>query len=129
MGDYASIRIEGGLFFTAGITPRVNGVLQQHGRVGVEVQGDDVERAARQATGNLIQVVEAEVGTSVRPLSLTVYLACDPSFTAHSRVADVCSAVLNDRYGSVPARAAVGVCSLPGGAPIELSLTGGFDPE
>lgn len=128
MGDYTSIQLESGFFFTAGITPRRDGLLQHRGRVGTEVNGVDVERAAHLATNNLINVVEDAVGNGAKPLSLTVYIACAPSFTDHSRIADSCSGVLKERYGSVPARAAVGVCSLPGGAPIELAMTGSYQP-
>lgn len=128
MGDYATMRFAAGLFFTAGFTPRVNGVLQIRGRVGEEVIGADAEHAARLATENLISVLADSEVTGITPLSLTVYIACAETFIEHSRIADVCSTVIEQKYKSIPARAAVGVASLPGGAPIEVSLIGSFDP-
>lgn len=128
MGDYATVRFAAGLFFTAGFTPRVNGVLQSRGRIGEEIIGAEAEREARLATENLVSVLAESAVSGITPLSLTVYIACAETFIDHSRIADVCSAVIEQAYKSIPARAAVGVVSLPGGAPIEVSLIGSFSP-
>lgn len=126
MGDYATVRFSEGLFFTAGFTPRVDGVLQSRGRVGIDVLDADAQHAARLATENLVSVLTKSGASGISPLSLTVYVACDETYTEHSRIADACSALIEQAYGTVPARAAVGVSSLPGGASIEVSLIGSF---
>jgi enamine deaminase RidA (YjgF/YER057c/UK114 family) len=57
-------------------------------------------------------------------LSLTVYIAAEPGFTAHSKLADFASAFLESRLGrrGIGSRAAVGVATLPGNAPVEVQL-------
>lgn len=47
-----------------------------------------------------------------------------PGFTKHSALADFASALLEARLGArgIGSRAAVGVASLPGNAPVEIQL-------
>jgi enamine deaminase RidA (YjgF/YER057c/UK114 family) len=54
-----------------------------------------------------------------------VYIACTPGFTQLSAVADGASAVIAEQVGQagLPARSAIGVLSLPSGAPVEVELT------
>ena len=67
----------------------------------------------------------------VEVVSLTVYIAVDGSFTRLSQVADAASRVIQDRFPSAvaPVRAAVGVATLPGGAPVEVQLEGRVEPD
>ncbi|MDP3336198.1 MAG: RidA family protein, partial [Rhodoferax sp.] len=57
-------------------------------------------------------------------LSLAVYIAAEPEFTAHARLADFASAYLQGEIGDdgIGCRAAIGVASLPGNAPVEIQL-------
>jgi enamine deaminase RidA (YjgF/YER057c/UK114 family) len=59
-----------------------------------------------------------------RILSLTVYIAAEPGFAAHSKLADFASTYLRDELGEggIGSRAAVGVASLPGNAAVEIQL-------
>jgi enamine deaminase RidA (YjgF/YER057c/UK114 family) len=60
-----------------------------------------------------------------RCVEMVVYIACAPDFLDLSRVADGATEVLVRRFGpaGLPARSAVGVYALPGGAPVEIALT------
>jgi enamine deaminase RidA (YjgF/YER057c/UK114 family) len=57
---------------------------------------------------------------------MSVYIACVDGFTDLSAVADGASEALEAHLGPVagrPARSAIGVRALPGGAPVEIELT------
>jgi enamine deaminase RidA (YjgF/YER057c/UK114 family) len=110
------------------MTPRIEGVLQHVGRVGLEVSLDDAREAAAIAVSNALAAAGTEVGSLdgiARALRLVVFVNADEGFTQHSLVADAASErlveVLGDR--GVVVRTAVGVASLPGGACLEVELT------
>jgi len=60
----------------------------------------------------------------VSVLSLTVYIATEDDFESHSQVADFASDYLYRELGEagIGSRAAVGVATLPGKAPVEIQL-------
>ncbi len=120
--------VHGGLAFSAGMTPRAGGTLRVRGRVGAEVGAATARRAAALAAANaLLAVAEAAGGLDriARCLRLTVYLACSDDFTGHTAVADGASETLRAWLGErgAAARTAVGVRTLPSGAPVEVDLT------
>lgn len=127
-GDYVPAVAAGGVVVTAGMTPRVDGVMQHPGAVGREVDLSAARQAAALAAGNaLIALQSALKGrTLVQLLRMTVYVHAVPGFTQHSAVADGASRVLVDRLGDrgVVSRSAVGVAGLPGDACVEIELTG-----
>lgn len=125
-GLYVPAKRLGDMIFVSGMTPRADGRLIQTGQIA---RGDDPERyraAVELAARNALAAAGAVLseGEDLHlPLSLTVYLNAAPDFTEHARIADFASAVLAGRLeGEIPSRAAVGVASLPGGAPVELAL-------
>jgi enamine deaminase RidA (YjgF/YER057c/UK114 family) len=131
-GNYSPAAITGDTVVSAGMTPRVDGELAVSACVGSDERAGDitVEHAANLAAQSVQRAVDAcrqvlpQHGRLVRPISLTVYVRSRPDFTRHSEVADGASSALSATFGGqVPARAAVGVCSLPGGAPVEVVLT------
>lgn len=123
MGNYASVRVAGGLAFTAGMTPRVGDRLAFIGTVGADISIEDAVEASRlSAQRALLALSEVLPGTRLTPVQLTVYIRSDPGFTALSTVADGASAVIAEALGQYPARAAIGVAALPGGAPVEVAL-------
>ena len=126
-GDYVPATRHGELIHTAGMTPRQAGKLMFTGPVRVDAPVEDycapVVLACRNAlTAARAMLVPGE--TITRVLSMTVYIATGPGFTAHSRMADFASAVLRDEFGERGhcARTAIGVASLPGDAPVEIQL-------
>lgn len=116
------------LVMTAGMTPRVEGVLQHVGRVGGEVSIEAAREAAAIAASNAVSAVAELLGSMDRidrALRMTVYVNAVPGFSEHSTVADGASERLFELLGDRGAvvRSAVGVSSLPGGACVEVELT------
>lgn len=127
-GRYVPALEAGPLILTAGMTPRVEGVLQSVGKVGRDVSTGDARAAARIAASNAIAAA-AQVAGSLeairRAVRMTVYVNAVEDFAEHSAVADGASEVLAEVLGErgVVVRTAVGVASLPGGACLEIELT------
>lgn len=125
-GDYIAAKRHGGLIFTAGMTPRRNGELLYVG----PVRRDTVDRqrdAVVLACANALRAAEATLSPGERIaaiVTMTVFVAAEDGFTEHSKVADFASAYLRARLGDrgICSRAAIGVASLPGGAPVEIQV-------
>lgn len=127
-GNYAAATRRGTQVFTAGMTPRQNGVLIRTGGVRSTDDLNDYKEAAELAVGNALKAARATLEANeeiAQILSMTVYVAsADQSFDKHSKIADFASDYLFAELGQsgISARAAVGVFSLPGGSPLEISL-------
>lgn len=127
-GNYAAATRYGAQVFTAGMTPRRAGVLIRTGGVRCTDDLNDYKEAAQLAVANALTAVRSTLSNDEKVaqiLSLTVYVAsADASFDKHSKIADFASDYLFAELGQcgVSARAAVGVYSLPGGSPLEISL-------
>jgi enamine deaminase RidA (YjgF/YER057c/UK114 family) len=126
-GDYVAAKRHGSLIFTSGMTPRRDGVLQMSGTVSAAAPLETWRDAVILATGNALlaaRSVLAQGETIGSVLSLTVYIAAEPGFTAHAKLADYASGFLRTELGEngIGTRAAVGVATLPGGAPVEVQL-------
>lgn len=126
-GLYVPAVRHGNLVFTAGMTPRKNGALQFKGPVlaasDPTLQREAVELACRNAlTAVQMQLAQDERIAAI--LSMTVYIAAEPGFTAHSKLADLASEFLRGELGErgIGSRAAVGVANLPGDATVEIQL-------
>lgn len=127
-GRYVPAVEAGPLILTAGMTPRVDGVLQHVGKVGRDISIDDARVAARIAASNAIAAaaqVAGSLGSIRRAVRMTVYVNAVEEFAEHSAVADGASEVLAEVLGDrgVVVRTAVGVASLPGGSCVEIELT------
>lgn len=117
-----------GVVVTAGMTPRVDGILARRGQLGRDLTTPEGSSAARIAVDNALSAALASLGTGRRldrVLRLTVYVNAADGFEEHTTVADGASARLRELLGERgdAARAAVGVSSLPGGACVEVELT------
>jgi enamine deaminase RidA (YjgF/YER057c/UK114 family) len=118
---------------SAGMTPRVDGRLTVTGVVGRAVTLPAAQEAAGLAARNAVAAIAAELGGDSgrirRLLRMSVYVACADGFHDLSKVADGASAgllaALTDAV--LPVRSAIGVRSLPGGAPVEVELTAAVD--
>jgi enamine deaminase RidA (YjgF/YER057c/UK114 family) len=126
-GAYVPAVVHAGVAYTAGMTPRRDGTLVVCGVVGRDLDVAAAREAAGMAAANaLTAVVEAvgDLSAIVRCLKMTVFVAAVDGFTEHSRVADGASQVLRERLGErgAVARSAIGVASLPSGAPVEVEL-------
>lgn len=134
-GSYQPWVEHDGLVVTAGMTPRdADGVLLATGLVGGEVDPTLAREVAAAAARNALAAVVAAAGGRDRVrrcLRMSVYVACVEGFTELSAVADGASAALEEHLGPVagrPARSAIGVRALPGGAPVEIELMVAVEP-
>lgn len=118
---------------TAGMTPRKDGELVVTGRVGDTVDVPTAQQAAALAVGNALAAITSVLpqGASFRCVEMIVYIACAPDFTDLSEIADGATGVLVESFGpqGLPARSAIGVYALPGGAPVEIALTAELTPN
>lgn len=126
-GAYVAARRHGGLIFTSGMTPRDKGILMAEGPVRAHMPLETYEAALVMAAGNALRAAQSllQDGESITAiLSMTVFIAAEPDFTSHSKLADFASHWLAERLGpeSIGTRAAVGVATLPGNAPVEIQL-------
>jgi len=126
-GNYVPASRYGNLIYTAGMTPRKNGVLIQKGKVTTGESVSNYKAAVRQAVANAIAAAKNTLEEKERIeqiLSLTVYVNADEKFEAHSSFADFASEYLFEEIGNagIGSRAAIGVASLPGNAPVEIQL-------
>lgn len=133
-GDYRAAVVDGGLALSAGMTPRAGGRLTVTGLVGGDV-GPAVARdaaglAARHAVAAIVAALDGDAGRLRRLLRMTVYVACVDGFTDLSAVADGATAGLREAApaAGLPVRSAIGVRSLPSGAPVEVELTAAVRP-
>jgi len=127
-GLYESIVVFGDQVFVAGMTPKADNVLVKTGRVGAEITRNEARELARLAAARASSAVRERTGSlaNVVPLSMTVFICTTPEFAELSAVADgATEAIAEWSGGLLPVRAAVGVQSLPNGAPVEVSLVVG----
>ena len=129
-GKYVPATRFGDLIFTAGMTPRKNGVLIQSGRVEKDAPLENYKDAVRQAADNALTAARnqlAEGERIVRVLSMTVYVNAEEGFTSHAKITDFASDYLFEELGDISpmARVSVGVATLPGNSPLEIQLVCG----
>lgn len=126
-GLYSSVVIDGTVAYTAG-TVAVEGPplrLAFAGRLGEDLSVDDGKRSARGAMlstlGNLRGAL-GDLSRVERVLRLVGYVRATPDFTGAPAVVDGASELLRDIFGEelLPARTAIGVSALPGGASVEV---------
>lgn len=127
-GDYVPATRHGDLIHTAGMTPRKDGRLLFAGPVRRNAPVEDHRAAVELACRNALAAARGLLAPGeriVRVLNMNVFIAAEPGFEAHSRLADVASAVLRAELGEAGrcARAAIGVATLPGNAPVEIQIT------
>lgn len=126
-GKYVPAIRGGNFIYTAGMTPRKDGVLILSGKVKTSEPIEIYRDAVRQATLNAFTAAAntlKEGESFVQVLSLTVFINAEENFSAHSRLADFASEFLFQEIGEagIGSRAAIGVSSLPGNAPVEVQL-------
>ncbi|MFC5591428.1 RidA family protein [Sporosarcina soli] len=126
-GNYVPASRFGNIIYTAGMTPRKNGVLIQSGKVLTAEPVSSYKEAVRQAAANALTAAISTLEEQERLeqiLTLTVYVNAEESFQTHANLADFASEYLFEKLGNkgIGSRAAIGVASLPGNAPVEIQL-------
>lgn len=118
--------------YISGQIPLREGKLVAKGLVGQEVSLEQAQECARQCALNGLAALRAEVGDLARirrVIRVGGFVACGPDYTDHSKVINGASDLLVDLLGDAGkhARAAVGVSSLPLGAPVEVEFLFAID--
>ncbi len=126
-GKYVPAVRHGDIVYTSGMTPRHNGVLTLTGKISCSESLATYREPVRLAAANALAAARNLLTAQehlAKVLSLTVFIAADKTFQEHSRLADFASEYFQQELGDagVGSRAAVGVASLPGNAPVEIQL-------
>lgn len=119
-----------GIVHVSGQLPLVTGELRHRGRLGDELGLEEGVAAAQRCMLNALAVLRSEIGQLDRIaqiVKLTVFVASAPDFDQQPAVANGASRLLVDALQDRGrhARSAVGVASLPLGAPVEIELSAG----
>lgn len=126
IGSYAPFVRDGRLLYISGQLPMREGKLTATGLVPSVVSLETAQAAARQCAINIIAAASAacdgDLSKIAACLKLTGFVAADPGFTDHPKVINGASDLIKAVFGAPGqhARAAVGVASLPLGAPVEI---------
>ncbi|MDO6585132.1 RidA family protein [Salipiger sp. 1_MG-2023] len=126
-GNYTPAHRDGGMIYVSGMTPRLNGALIRQGPFLPDADPQDYREAVHLAAENALLAAHAQLleGERIAAIvNMTVYVFCSADFTTHSAIADLASEYFYEMLGTagISSRAAVGVSSLPGGAPVEIQI-------
>jgi enamine deaminase RidA (YjgF/YER057c/UK114 family) len=126
VANFVPFRRHGNLVFLAGQVCEWNGVVRYIGRVGIDYDLEDAQKAARVCALNLISVLKAACGGSLDGVAgcmrLGGFVNCSPDFNEIPQVINGASDLINELFGASGshARTAVGVANLPRGAAVEV---------
>jgi enamine deaminase RidA (YjgF/YER057c/UK114 family) len=126
-GNYVPYTIVEPMIYMSGVTPKVNGVLQYKGKVGLDVTKEDAYQAARQCIINQLGTLKTVLGDLDRVISIVKmegFIHSAPDFYELPYVLNGASDLLVEVYGDkgAHARSAIGVATLPGAAAVEVEL-------
>ena len=134
VANYVPAVRTGNLVFLAGQIARGPDGKYLTGKLGRNVTEAEGAAAARQCTLQLLAALRAEIGDLSRVKRIVRvggFVNCTDDFTAQSQVVNGASDLLVAVLGECGrhARAAVGVSSLPAGAPVEIELIAEVEME
>ena len=126
-GVYAESVQTGNLLFLTGMLPTAGRDAKFVGRLGGELNLQQVREAARLAAINALAVARGHLGSLdkvTRIVRLGVSVATSGDVRDHPKAADGASELLQDVFGKEknPSRLVYGVASLPLGTPVELEV-------
>ena len=126
-GKYIPANRYGALIYSAGMTPRQNGQLILTGQVSAAKPLEYYQEAVHIAAQNALIAVQSLVLPQekiAKIITMTVYINAETGYTQHAKLADFASDYLCQELGEagVVSRAAIGVASLPGNAPVEIQI-------
>lgn len=114
----------GNQVYVSGQLPLVDGELAATGKVGAEVSPEQARELAARCALNALAAIEDLVGlgTVVRVVKVTGFVASAPGFTGQPAVINGASELFGQVFGEAGrhARSAVGVAELPLGTPVEV---------
>jgi enamine deaminase RidA (YjgF/YER057c/UK114 family) len=126
-GTYAPVVVQGGLAFVSGQIVTEEGRVVFPGLVDQDVRVEDAKELARRATLQALSALAHALGSLdriERVVRVAVFVASSAGFVRQHEVANGATDLLVDVFGEAgrPARSAVGVASLPVGAPVEVEV-------
>ena len=128
VASYIPAKKVGNLIFTSGQLPMVNGELISKGLLGLSVEIEEANMAAKICTLNALAAIKNLIGDLDKIqqiVKVTGYVACVPTFTEQPAVVNGASEFLLELFGESGkhARSAVGMSSLPLNSSVEIELT------
>jgi enamine deaminase RidA (YjgF/YER057c/UK114 family) len=142
LAAYVPAVAHGGLAWSSGQLPMVDGKLLRTGLVGARGSADeivdpaDATELARICALNAMAALASVAGPEgvdgiARIIKVVGFVASAPGFTGQPGVVDGASRLLADVFGEAgrSARSAVGVAALPLGAPVELEIVAALAGE
>ncbi|QNA93316.1 RidA family protein [Microbacterium sp. Se63.02b] len=126
---YVPAVVHGGLVYTSGQLPFVDGTLPAVGKVGTQVSAEDAKAYARTCALNALAAAAADAAGGVDRIAGVLrvggFVASAAAFIGQPGVVNGASEVLGEIFGDAGrhARAAVGVAELPLGSPVEVEVT------
>lgn len=117
----------GELLFISGATPEIDGVMQQPGRLGADIDIETGQKLARLAALNCLgemQMVLGSLDRVQRIVRVMGYVRSAEDFGDQPLVINGASDLLVEVFGEAGrhARAALGTSELPSGAAVELEM-------
>lgn len=126
LGSYVPAVRTGSLVFTSGQLPMLEGALMAAGAVGADVDIETAKACAARCALNALAAASTvcDLDSVTAVVKVTGYVASAPGFTSQPAVVDGASQLVLAAFGDAGrhARAAVGVASLPLGAPVEVEI-------
>lgn len=127
VGAYVPVMQGGNLLFLSGILPFIDGKLRRKGKVGRDVTIEEAAEEAIQIVLNALSVVNDYLGSLdkiKKCVKITGYIASAEDFTEQPKVLNPASELLLRIFGEKGkhCRVAVGVCSLPLDAVVEMDF-------
>lgn len=130
VGKYSAVAIAGDVAYTSGVVAlkAPEWVLEYGGRFGDDLDAASARLSARGAMLCTLANLRGALGSLDRVdrfLRITGYIQTVPAVTGLPGVLDGASELAEQLFGagSLPARSAIGVYALPGGASVELECT------
>jgi enamine deaminase RidA (YjgF/YER057c/UK114 family) len=124
--NYVTYAFSGKLLFTSGQLPFKDGKLVATGLLGRDLDVAAGREAAKYCAANVLAQAKAaldgDLGRIARVVKITVFVASTPDFSEQHLVANGASDLIVAALGDIGrhARSAVGMASLPLGAPVEV---------
>lgn len=124
--NYVPVQTTGNLAFVAGQVPMTGGEIRYSGQVGVHLDVEAGQAAARLCAINMLAqlktALDGDLDRIVKVVRVGGFVSCAADFTAQGQVINGASDVLVEILGEAGrhARAAVGCAALPLGAAVEV---------
>jgi len=127
LAAYIPAKRVGNLVMTSGQVPLVKGELKYAGKIGIELNEEEGQKAAEICALNCLAAIKGVIGNLdkiEKIVKLTVFVNNKDGFTAQPKVANGASELIGKIFGEkgLHARSAVGVSGLPINAPVEIEM-------